>query len=375
MQNEKTAQQVQSRAGWLNGFMIGFWLALGIWGQEALALRHLPVPLQFPTLWLGAILLIIFCSCIGRLTAQLQRVSWVVGTWFASAIALVLGLGYFPYYSRTLTIWLADSRFWGKAIYNPPAFSYLGFILANLLLILCLVMLALLQNYRLELIKVETDHNGRFLARAWFLLLLPFPFLIGAGLLTGSIIDKSSWQPTTMLNTVLQTAVAYDGDLFNLSRQTGITYTSLATVRSQLTPTYTLKVAESDLEADSSTIAIFFDNGAWVYCQTMSTNLSFCYDASPLYGQSLTNLLTNQPLPQDCHTCPIRITPDWQTWLQSRAASFSNKQPQVQLVAEWGSSVLMRATNPATQEAIECWFSGIRPVQLESCRALPFPAK
>jgi hypothetical protein len=178
----------------------------------------------------------------------------------------------------------------------------------------------------------------------------------------------------------IETARAYDGDLFAYSREEGFNYNALASVRDQLEGPYTLLVGEVTPDGSLITVVALFESGVWIQCQVnadyvKATYLSFCADASRPYTDGFYSLLTGAPLPEKCTPrCLPQADAAWLAWLQARAAYFGDERPQFTLLAQQGSYVWMRATAVAgatavaDDYAIECLFSGLRQVKLQECR-------
>jgi hypothetical protein len=265
---------------------------------------------------------------------------------------------------RTLTVWLADRRFWGLPVYPFTVGPLIAPVLAGFFVILVLLFLAVLQNYRLEATGREVNEHGRLQIRAWLQLLLPLPAVILAGMVTRNVIGDPSAQAVQAVHQAIQRTLAYDGDLFELGLREGLNYSALNAVRDQLSPGYTLAIGGLEPEASITYVVAHFDNDAWVNCRLISDYLSFCFDAAPPYAIGLASLITGEELPEDCFGCLPQVSEEWRPWLRSKGANF-NGPPQIRRLAQWGGYVLMRAESDGY--ALDCWFSGISPVRLNSC--------
>lgn len=355
------------RIGLLNGLFIGLALGLGVWGLEALRIISLPFQLYLPTLALGIVLVTIICALAGWLTARAGRTWLTVLAWFGAAVVCMLFIGYLAYQGRTLLVWLADGRFWGREVYpNVLGGTPGGLILGGFLIILVLLVLGLVQGYRLENITNNLGGKTRLDGRAWFALLLPVPFVFLAGLITKNVMDDPAAQAGQIAYQVIERVNSYDGDLDQLSRQEGINYAALTGVRDEISDDYTLGIGE--VSPANSTVAIVADfaNGAWVYCRVVNAQMNFCYDASLPYTIGLRSLLTGEPLPDPCRGCLPQNASDWRAWLSDQGERLG-PEPRIERLAQWGSHVLMRAESASGDEAIECWFEGITRVNIAAC--------
>ncbi|MCB9443962.1 MAG: hypothetical protein H6669_06975 [Ardenticatenaceae bacterium] len=350
--------------GFLNGLLIGLALALGIWGLEAINLLDVPVLLRFPSLVFAALVLVAGFSLTGWLTGRVEKMGVVLLGWLVTAVLASFLIAYQPTLGRTLTVWLADRRFWGLPVYPFTAGSLAAPILAGFFVILVLLFLAVLQNYRLEAVGREVNVNGRLQFRAWLQLLLPLPIIFIAGMVTRDIVSDPSTQAVQTVYHALQRTLAYDGDLYELGLREGLNYSAFNSVRDQLTPDYSMAIGGLEPEMSITYVVIHFANDAWVNCRLISDYLSYCYDAAPPYTIGLASLITGEAPPESCLGCLPRSSTEWQTWLRSKGVNFADP-PQIRRLAQWGGYVLMRAES--NDYALECWFNGISPVQLDHC--------
>ncbi len=350
----------------INGLLIGLALALGTWGLEAVRLADVPVPLQYPSLLVGGLFFTGLGGLAGWLTGRFQKTWAVVFIWLATAVLATLIILYQPYYGRTLTIWLADRRFWGLPIY-PYTFGFsIAQIFAGFFIILLLGIMALLQNYRLEEIGNEVGENGRLSSRAWLLLLYPLPLVMGVGWVTGGMVDDPSAGAVQVVHRAIQRGRTYEGDLFELGLREGIAYGAIRGVREQMSANYTLKVVSIDLDISTTIIGAHFDNGAWIDCRVINDQLSYCYDAAPPYTIGLRNLIVGDDNAEPCSDCSVVVSKQWQSWLYARKEAF-NTAPQVTHEAQWGNYILMRAESESGDFAVECWFEGAPSTMLTHC--------
>ena len=351
----------------INGWLIGLALSVGAWGLEAIQLTDAPVPLQYPSLLIGGLVLTGLGGLAGWLTSRFQKAWPVVFVWLATAVLATAIIIFQPYYGRTLTIWLADRRFWGLPIY-PFTFglSIVQLFVAGFFIILLLGFLALLQNYRLEEIGSEMGENGRLSARAWMLLLIPLPFVLVAGLVTQNMLSNSTATAVEVVHRAIQRGRTYEGDLFELGLREGISYGAIRGVREQMSANYTLKIASIDPDMAMTNIVAHFDNGAWINCQVINNQLSYCYDAAPPYTIGLSNLIVGEDKAETCQDCSVIAPKNWQSWLYSRKEAFGDP-PQITHLAQWGSYILMRAESKSGDFAAECWFEGTPSPMLTRC--------
>jgi hypothetical protein len=150
------------RLGLVNGLLIGLALSAGIWGGPLLFLADLPMPLRYGSLLLQILITILIGGLVGWLTARLAKTGITIVAWFLCGIFIAGSLTHLPERLRTLVVWLADSRFWGLPIYNPPQMNAAAPYLLGFFLILILFVFGILQDYRLEGIQRAAGAGGRW---------------------------------------------------------------------------------------------------------------------------------------------------------------------------------------------------------------------
>ncbi|MFN2187059.1 MAG: hypothetical protein ACK2UU_24010, partial [Anaerolineae bacterium] len=249
---ETTEQEIQERRlslrlGLLNGLFLGLGLALGVWTSDAIFLGLSHVRLVYPSMLLGVLALVLLGGLAGWLAAWVAR-AWAAGLiWLGAGVLMVRVIGLVPYEGRSLIVWLADRRAWGLPIYPSNEAAGVGVWLAGFFIVLALVVLGLMQPYRLEGVTGETDENGRPGGRGWFLLLLPVPLLVGVGFVADSMVNKPLRVAPQLVSEAIDTGRTYEGDLFALSLEKGVNYAAIEGVREQMSAEYSLSVGSVDL--------------------------------------------------------------------------------------------------------------------------------
>lgn len=355
-----------SRLSLINGLLLGLSVALGIWLPSSI--RLLPVPVSFPyaSVIIATLLFTVTGAVAGWLSGRWRNVGSVLLIWVAAAAVMALIVGYQSYQLRSVVTWFLDTRFWGRAIYpyyGGPAFALL---IAGFFIFLALAILALLQPYRLEAIENERERKGGLTGTGWRLLLWPVPVLFVVGVLTGSLYGNPAG-PIQEVHQAIQIAQSYEGDLIDLERTSGIKVTALRPVQDQLAGEYTLQFGETNEENASTIVVAHFDSGAWINCRVIAGQLNFCYDARPPYTAGFASLLSGEePSEEECRGCVPGVSDEVLAWLAARRSQLG-PDPVVDFVEQQGRYVLMRAEAREGGMAIECWFEGFSPVQLESC--------
>jgi hypothetical protein len=362
--------KVHQGLGALAGGLIGLALAAGIWGPDALGLRQSHLVLLYPSLLASVLTVAVLCALAGWAAARTTRKLAAPAIWLAAGLAAVLIAGHLPFEGRTFLAWLADRRFWGLPIYPFDQPAQLRLIFSGFFAVPLLIILGLLQDYRLEGIYGALD--ARWLgARAWLLLLLPLPLVFGAGLSTDSFVNAKLRDPVASVAQIIDTGRTYSGNLDDLSRGTGINYSALINVRASLSDRYTLMLGDISLGDENTVVVVAtFDNGAWINCRTLVDRVSFCFDAHLPYTQGLAALLVGQDL-GSCQDCAVQVSDEWRAWLLDQGGRHFTAAPQITRLGQWGSYVLMQARDAASAYAVQCLFHGSNTVGIVRCNVAP----
>jgi hypothetical protein len=366
-ETETEDRTLHRKLGLYTGLFTGGALALGAWAPQAITLSLAHVGGNYLALLLGSLCLVMLGGLAGWLASWRASALWGALVWFLAAGLMIWTVGHLPYEVRNLTLWLADLQLWGLPIYAFSAAARARLLMASFFVVLCLTILGLMQNYRLENIASETDKAGRLSARAWFSLLIPLPLVFAAGLASDNLVNSPERTAFNLVQEAIHTGRTYPGDLFELSMKGGVNYNAIAGVREQMSDTYTLSSAEVGLGATSNIIVVaHFDNGAWINCRVTADQLFHCYDASPPYRQGFAALLTTGETPEECRACTIKVGGKLRDWLLTRQEKWQ-LSPHLTRLTQQGSYVLMRADSPSGDYGLECLFHGTSPVTLEQC--------
>lgn len=371
--NELGAEVRNRRLGLVNGLLIGLAIAIGAWGIQAIGQSKIPTNIGYGGFIIAAVLVLIVAGLVGWLTARIGKTPLTLLIWLVASILFSAIISIQSSQIRTLTVWLRDNRFWGRAVFQTQAFSstwvnLLAIILAGFFLILLLGVLGLMQEYRLDGIERALGKGGRLSGRAILLLLLPMPLVAGAGFMTDRFLDSAKTAASLQLvNQAIEAGRDYEGDLVQLGNRIGLNVNAIRGVRDQMSGNYNLMMGEIDPEAATTVIVAHFDSGAWISCRIINEQLSFCFDAAPPYTTGFSSLITGEPVPDDCRFCTPEADEAWLSWLEERSDRFSGG-PQIERLAQQGNHVLMRAGSESGDYAIQCWFEGSSPpVSLVSC--------
>jgi len=341
-------------------------LVNGPWGLEMWRIVRLPVVSYLPVLLLGMGAVIVLCGFVGWLTGRIANTPIAAVLWAATAVVCMLFLGYLPFYGRTLSIWLLDTRFWGREIFpytreGRPA----GMILGGLLIILTLTIFGFIQNYRMENINSERGKTGKLTGRGWVSLLLPLPVVFLVSLITQSVLSNPASSAIAVVNRAITVAQGYEGDLRLLQSGDGISYAALAPVQDRLSADFTLSLVDMNPLNSTVVVGADFDNGAWIYCRVVNDQLLYCSDAAVAFSTGLHSALTGEPLPEDCRGCEIKIGDEAAAWLAEHRGRLG-AAPTIERVAQQGSFILTRITGDDI--VAECWVEGVTDVWLTECR-------
>lgn len=360
------------RLGLVQGLLIGLAIVLGFWLPKLIVLARLPVWFPYGGAIVSGLAVLLLGGAAGWLSSYLRRPLLAMLIWLGTAVLICLALGRLPAVGQNWVIWLADGRFASLPITpSPTHLFWWSYVIAGFLLVALLPMMALLQNYNLVRAHQELG-NGRYLSLKTCQFLL-VPALL-AGLIGALFPDLSTSAPRDALvvtDQAIRRVRSFEGDLFQLSRDTGFNYNALASVADQLEGAYTLQVNEVDDAWSSAIVTAHFASGAWINCrvninQQRATYFSFCFDAAIPFTTGLNQLLNNNVPADSCRHCRVTADPTWQQWLPARAAYFAGN-PAWQRLEQYGRFVLMQAANTDTGYTITCHLEGSEDVRLVSC--------
>ncbi|MGH2536426.1 MAG: hypothetical protein ACRDHL_03440 [Candidatus Promineifilaceae bacterium] len=357
--------------GLLNGLAIGLALAAGVWALEAATLAELPMPMPYPHILSAAGLVVGLCVAAGWLSASLNRTAASLAIWLVAAGLAALIIGLTPTAGRNLFIRAADARFGGQAPYPPSDLAIFLALTTNFLVLGLLGLLALLQESRLEGMQETLSGRQWLSAAALIRLLMPLPFVFAAGWISSDFSgSRSGYQAIEIVDQAIRRVRDYDGNLFQLSRQEGTNYNALNALRGRLAGNYELLLGSTDPANSTTTVVAHFHNGAWIHCQLILNQLTFCGDAGQRYYIGFRALVRGRQPPQSCLGCQIRDAEAWQGWLAERRPALGD-DPIISRQAQWGLTVILRAEAPDGGAAIECTIQGATPGRLRACWDTP----
>ena len=347
---------------------MGLALGLGLWLPPLLRLAGVPLRLFALELALGFGALILIGLCAGLVSAWADRPPISLAIWVGAGLAMVWVVGRLLFEGQTWLIWLLDSRFWGAPIYPSTEATRLRMGLAGFFFVLLLAIYGLLQSLQLDGLQNQLDEGRRLIGQGYVQLLVALIPALIAGAIVDDILFKPIYAAPRVVHQAIQVARAADADdLFDLSLTSAINYNALRGVHDQLAGPYTLQFGEIRLgAANEFSIVAEFDSGAWLNCRLFADNLSNCSDMSPPYLRGFPSLIATGRLPGDCPACNIRVTPEQAADLDQRRARLG-PDPAVEVLAQRGSHVLMRATSASGDYAFDCFVVGISPVSLGAC--------
>lgn len=362
---EHHSRPAYRRLGLLNGLLIGLALGLGAWALEMVRVARLPLPLAVPTLLLGTVLMTLVGGLTGWLSARIHNTLATVLLWLGAGVAALFIIGYTPFLGRSVVVWLADPRFFGRHVFpNTLGGTTTGLILGGVLIFLVLGVLGLLQNHRLEGLVHEVGRRQLPNGRAWAALLLPLPIVFLVSMATSSVMSNPAASAAEITHRAILQAQPIEGDLRDVPGVGNTGLLSLRPVQDRIDGPFTLGIAGVDAATSTVIVTADFDNGAWINCRVINGQLTFCYDAEPPFTTGLVSLVTGQPLPAECPGCTLQTTDAAAAWLTERRAQFG-AQPTAERLAQWGNTVLMRVEGDAL--TAECWIEGVSPAVLTEC--------
>ncbi|MCA9988768.1 MAG: hypothetical protein KDE09_01350 [Anaerolineales bacterium] len=359
-------EAARARLGFLNGLLIGVAVALGIWGTELVALLGVPFAGRFVPVLLGLLTFGLLGAIIGWLTARLNKALVTILSWLALTGLWAYLAGHLPYRAYTWYAWLRAPEFWGTDIFPFAGAAWGALVVAGLLTHIVIIVLALLQEFRLEGLQATLGQNKRPGRRTWLLLLAPLPVVLLMTLATHVTGGEQIWRAPYLVDHAIQVGRDYQGDLFELSRQEGVNYNAVASIRDQIGGRYTLHLGEILPEIATTVVVADFDNGAWIICRILAGNLNYCFDAAPIYFAETAAAIAGEP-PADCLNCTFRDSFDWRGWLHRRQDQLG-ANPTITRELMQGNFVWLRISSSESDYSVRCQFRGLNTIKLDWCQ-------
>ena len=357
------------------GVLIGLAIALGFWLPKIIVWASLPVWFPYGGVIVSGLALLLLCGFTGWLTSYLHRPLLPMLVWFVTAVLICVTLGMLPPLGQNWIIWLSDSRFSGLPIVQSPNhLVWWSFVIAGFLMIILLSMMAILQNTNLATAHQELAYGNRLNARIGFSLLIPALLAALVGFMFPDLTTNAPREALVITNQAIQRVMNYNGELFELSLETGFNYNALDSVSDQLSGPYTLMVNEVVDEWSSAIVTAHFANGSWVNCrvnitQEDATYFSFCFDAGIPFTEGMNHLVYDNVPADSCRRCEVTADATWQAWLQERANLFE-EAPTWERVAQHGRFIIIEAVTDQNS-VITCQLEGSEVIQLNSCEETP----
>ena len=362
------------RLGLVYGFLLGLAIVVGFWLPKMMVMARLPVLLPYGGMILSGLAVVLLGSLAGWLSSALRRPLFAFLVWLGTAVLICISLGMLPPVGENWVVWLTDSRFAGLPVTPAPNHLFWwSYIIAGFLMVALLPLLAILQNTNLVSVHQELVYGRRLNKQAALRLLLPALLAGFMGSLFPDLTTSAPREAMIVTNQAIRRVRDFDGELFQLSLDTGFNYNALDSVRDQLDGSYTLLVNEVADEWSSAIITAHFASGAWVNCrvnitQEDATYFSFCFDAAIPFRDGMNHLLYDDVPANSCRRCEVNADPTWQSWLQERATLF-DQPPVWERVAQYGRFVFIEArTNQ--NSTLTCQLEGSELIQLVSCEEI-----
>ncbi len=358
------------------GLLIGMAIAAGFWVPKLFVLARLPLWFPYGGAIVSSTAVILLCGLTGWLTGHLRYTVLVVLSWLVTAVLICHALGSLPPFGQNWAIWLLDGRFAKLPITPAPDhLLWWYYVIAGFLLIILLTLMAVLQNFNLVRAHQELVNGRRLNLQTSLILLIPALLAGGIGALFPDLSTSAPRDALVITDQAIERVRNFEGDLFQLSRDTGFNYNALASVADQLAGPYTLEINEVTNSWSSAVVTAHFDSGAWINCnvnidQQHATYLSFCFDAAIPFTDGLNHLLLGQIPADTCRRCEVTADPIWEEWLQMRASQLGDN-PMWQRVGQHGRFVFMQASNAESGFTISCQLEGSEDISLMSCEELP----
>jgi hypothetical protein len=362
--------QFVRRAGALYGLIFALGFAAIFWGLDAIALLQASAYLAWGKLLLGLIVCMPLAMLIGWLAAAMRWSALSIIIWIIGLALIALVAGHIPYDGLSWLAALNDPYPSGYPMYpfSLPAAGFTG--ISMVIGLVTGLLVGLVSLIVTERAWESSTSTHRFSFRSVVVLGLCLPFTVIYGLLADYQINASIRDALVDTAAGINLAADPSTDLV----QAKLNY--FRSVRPQMTGPYTLYWVKSSDDLVSTTVDAQYASGLLLRCQHANGQLLLCVDFGKNLHDWMSQLATVGHL--TCVGCYVQVDRDTRSWLAAVLPTLGNplgstdlkyrtaNLRDVSLRLDLGGWIYMRATYD-NGRAIDCRFSGDRPVVVDLC--------
>lgn len=357
IENEFSHRHFTRMAGAAYGAVAALVLALAIWGQNVAVLRDAASTLGWQQLALNLIVCVPLGTLIGWLSASARWSAFTLGWWIVGVAVMAWLAGHIPYEGLSLLARLTDPYPPPYPMYpiSVPAAGYATFsaiIGAGAGLFVGLLSLAALDKA-----WDYSTKRHRLGVRSVLMLFLCAPPLIIAGLMADFQINSSLRTAFVEVDQVIATAADPATDLARARLP------FMQSFRNQLSSNYTLHWVQSSAEQTTFVLDAQFDTGLLIRCSFGFGTVMGCSNLGQNTHDWMSQLMAVGHT--TCAGCDVQVERNTRIWLAASLPSMGQVR-EVNLLSHQGGWLYQRATFEDGR-AIDCRFSGQRPVTVDLC--------
>jgi hypothetical protein len=355
--NEHIHRHFIRSAGAVYGGVAAIVLALAVWGQNVAALRNISALLSWQLLALGLLIFIPLGTLIGWLSAAARWSAFTLGWWIVGVAVMAWLAGHLPYEGFSFIARLHDLYPPPYPMYpdSAPAASFAAF--SAVIGALAGLFVGLLSLPALDHAWNYSTGRHRLGVRSMLGLLVCVPPLITAGLMIDFQINAPLRGAMVEVDRALQLASNPATDL--TTARLGF----LQSLRSQLSPEYTLTWVQNSPELNTFTLDAQFDTGLLMRCGYSYGTISLCSNVGQNTHDWMSQLMTVGHL--TCTGCDVQVAQNTRSWLAAMLPRLGNLR-EVRLLAHSGGWLYQRAGFDSGR-TVDCRFTGNRPITVDLC--------
>ncbi len=292
------AQKTQN--GLLFGVIAGFWIAVSLWGWDALLLSQANCDLPWLKFALGTPIIILLAAAAGWLTARLDNSVWGALIWLLVGILAVLIAGHIPFEGQSLIIGLIDPEFSGLQIY-----PFVESIRLRMRLLFVIIGLLSAIGGALELLFVEAASNSNShlisLSRLSFCLIIFIPI----GIIIDNLIGSDLRLPVQGMDELIQFGVEVKKGDTSKEEQREMGVRALLPFGDQIQFPYRLILGYYNAENLEDTIIFADFSGDWGSCSLIRGRPFVCWRSADRYLNPLACILKTG----SDSSCRLKLSP------------------------------------------------------------------
>jgi hypothetical protein len=318
--------------GLLFGLAAGFFLALGIWGFDALQISMAHAEYPWAKFALGLPFTLLVAGLAGWLTARLDNAFLGALVWLIAGLATVWVASHVPFQGVTMASGLLQPAFAGLEIY-PFVIS----IKVRMELLYVVVGLLTALGGGFELFFVEAATRASHTSGRLFWLLASLIIFLPIGLAVDNLINQALRIPVLAVHDVLQAGLRAEKGLVSKDEARGMGLSAITPFGDLIHQPYRLSLGQYDPQTMVETSVYIDFGGQWGVCYVMATQPVFCQMSGDRYVSRLACALKQGQL----EACDLNSTPGSEQNLAEILQDTAGKDLTFGILGQRGQAVVL----------------------------------